>query len=276
MKKITLLAFLLLSAIIKAQTYAIYTEDTSIGAGLTHLRFSNGQAFSLSEPTTAPYEGTQNYLLTYNGSSSYFHAIFLPRNSSNTSDVTIDLSAYSYYNISLKTSSPTPFYLRMRGNGITAKVLIDPASNSYGFTNDNQWHFMSIPFADFIPESASFSLALITEVLVLRSNVTGTIVGTVNDFEFDNVYASVSEVLSNKTYSLQNFTVYPNPTQGQFNITTNEELTVVIYDMVGKIILNQKSIKGTHHFDISNFSNGLYLITLTKNKEKQTYKLLKN
>ncbi len=199
MKRITLLTICLISFITNAQTYAIYTQDASIGTGVNSLRFQNGQGFTATQPTTAPYEGSKNYLLTYDGTSTYFFAQFLPRNVANTADTSVDLSAYSYYNIAVKTSCPNPFYIRMKGNGITTKVLIDPLSNSYGFKNDNQWYFMSIPFSAFIADPGAFSLTLITEILVIRSYDTPVITGKTNNFEVDNVFVSTRKTIASAT-----------------------------------------------------------------------------
>src|SRR5690606_28420182 len=99
MKKITCFLFLCTLGYVQAQdTYAIYTENPNIEPGINSLRFVNGQGFSLTEPTSATYEGAENYLFSFNGTSSYFHAIMIPRNSTNTDDMAVDISAYSYYN----------------------------------------------------------------------------------------------------------------------------------------------------------------------------------
>jgi len=276
MKKITLFTVLLFSAFASAQTFAIYTEDPAIDAGVNFLRFSNGQGFALSEPTTAPFEGTKNYLFAFNGTSSYFHGILFPRNAANTSDVTVSLAAYSYYNLSLKTASATPFYIRMRGNNITAKVLIDPAANSYGFTNDNQWHFMSIPFADFIPESDAFSLASITEIFVLRSNITGSTAGTANDFEVDNLYASVEQVLSLKEEKMTAYSMYPNPASNSLSFNSSETIDKIsIHSILGQKIMEMNPKTPQFSTDISGLQNGVYLVTVESAGKASTSKLIK-
>lgn len=276
MKKITILSFLLLSFISNAQTYAIYTEDPTVGAGLNNLRFSNGQGFALSEPVAAPFEGTKNYLLTYNATSSYFHAIFIPRNAANTGDITIDIAAYSYYNLAMKTSSASPFYIRIKGNAINAKVLIDPSNNSYGFSNDNQWHFMSIPLSAFIPEAATFSLTSVTEVFVLRSNLAGSTVGTMNDFEVDNIYVSTSEVLSVPKNTKASVKIYPNPVKNSLNVNSEETLeSVKIYNLLGQKVLELNPNNAFQSIDVSALKSGTYLVQTEANGKRMTTKFLK-
>ncbi|MDR6969386.1 hypothetical protein J2X31_003417 [Flavobacterium arsenatis] len=277
MKKITLIAFLLLSTFLNAQTtFAIYTEDPTIEAGVNSLRFSNGQGFALTQPTTAPYEGNENYLFAFNGTSSYFHGILFPRNAANTADAAVSLVPYSYYNLSLKTASATPFYIRMRGNNITAKVLIDPSANSYGFSNDNQWHLLSIPIVDFIPESDAFSLATITEIFVLRSNTTGTTAGSANDFEVDNIYASVEEVLGLKEEKLANFGMYPNPASNSLSFNSSETIDkIYIYSMLGQRIMEMSPKVSTLSTDISGLQTGVYIVTVEVDGKSSTTKLIK-
>ena len=277
MKKITLITFLLFSTYLRAQTtFAIYTEDPTIGAGVNSLRFSNGQGFALTESTTAPFEGTKNYLFTFNGTSSYFHGILFPRNAANTADASASLIPYSFYNVSIKTASTTPFYLRMRGNNVTAKVLIDPAANSYGFASDNQWHLLSIPIADFIPESASFNLGNISEIFVLRSNIAASTEGTPNNFEVDNIYASVERVLDLKEKKLLGFSMYPNPAASSLTLSATEKIDkILIYNTLGQKIIEVHPKQNTTLLDISTLQSGMYVITLESTEKTFTTKLIK-
>lgn len=277
MKKITFITLLLFSMIARAQeTFAIYTEDTTIGAGVNSLRFSNGQGFAISEPTTAPYEGTKNYLFTFNGTSSYFHAIMFPRNAANTSDASVSLIPYSFYNLSIKTASTIPFYIRMRGNNVTAKVLIDPTANSYGFANDNQWHFLSIPIADFIPESSSFNLGNISEIFVLRSNTSGSTAGLDNSFEIDNIYASVEEVLNRKENKFLDFKMFPNPAENSLTFNASETIDKIsIYSLLGQKVLEIIPKNSTVTADISTLQSGMYLVTIESLGKLTSTKLIK-
>ncbi len=261
-----------------AQTFSIYTENSNIGAGVNSLRFSNGSGFALTEPGTATYEGTKSLLFTYNGTSSYFHAIMFPRNAANTSDVVLDLSAYSYYNLAIKTASPHPFYIRIRGNNVTAKVLINPASNSYNFTNDNQWHFMSIPFSAFIPESSSFSLSTISEIFVLRSeNAISTVVGSSNNFQVDNIYVSTSSVLSVMSGEKKTaLGIFPNPASSKITVVADQNMDkIIIYDTAGQRTISKESGEKTSQIDISKLSIGTYIISVESNGKITSSKFIK-
>lgn len=72
-------------------------------------------------------------------------------------------------------------------------------------------------------------------------------------------------------------TVYPNPSTGVFNIVSQQDLVVEVYDLVGKLVLNQKIAVGTDRFDISNFSSGVYLLKVIDNSgNSESYKLIKH
>lgn|GEM_PF-3793260 len=96
------------------------------------------------------------------------------------------------------------------------------------------------------------------------TNATGT-------FSSDNcTLNSYSPILD------ENIIIYPNPTKGIFTLNTKDDLTLKVYDIVGKLIFNSEVISGTNLIDISNYSNGTYLLQYnTKEGKTNTLKLLK-
>ncbi|MDT8411523.1 MAG: T9SS type A sorting domain-containing protein [Vicingaceae bacterium] len=93
------------------------------------------------------------------------------------------------------------------------------------------------------------------------------------NFEAPN---SVKE-LSNNT----SFSVYPNPSNGDFNISLNtqnaEMLTLTVNNIVGQTVLTkQVRVAGQTNETISlaGFDKGVYFLTIDNNKEKQTVKLI--
>ncbi|MQP25286.1 T9SS type A sorting domain-containing protein [Flavobacterium sp. LMO8] len=74
-----------------------------------------------------------------------------------------------------------------------------------------------------------------------------------------------------------NSTIYPNPSNGIFNIVSQQNVSIEIYDLLGKLVLNQHVIIGTNNVDISNFNNGVYLLKVTDgNGNSQSHKIIKN
>jgi hypothetical protein len=85
------------------------------------------------------------------------------------------------------------------------------------------------------------------------------------------------EELSNNT----SFSVYPNPSNGDFNISLNsqnaEMLTLTVNNVVGQTVMTkQVRVAGQTNKTISlaGFDKGVYFLTIDNNKEKQTVKLI--
>ncbi|MCW8896743.1 MAG: T9SS type A sorting domain-containing protein, partial [Flavobacteriales bacterium] len=85
------------------------------------------------------------------------------------------------------------------------------------------------------------------------------------------------EELSNNT----SFSVFPNPSNGDFNISLNsqnaEMLTLTVNNIVGQTVMTkQVRVAGQTNETISlaGFDKGVYFLTIDNNKEKQTVKLI--
>jgi hypothetical protein len=77
--------------------------------------------------------------------------------------------------------------------------------------------------------------------------------------------------------------IYPNPTNGNFTLSyvsnENAETTINLYNIVGQVVLSKSVLqtKGLNsvNFDISSFSQGIYMLELTltsaKGDKKATY-----
>jgi hypothetical protein len=75
-----------------------------------------------------------------------------------------------------------------------------------------------------------------------------------------------------------NFTIYPNPTEGNFSITTDESIlpcTIKIYNALGELLDSHLLKKNQQRFILEGKA-GIYFITLTSEKDKiKTYKIIK-
>lgn len=76
--------------------------------------------------------------------------------------------------------------------------------------------------------------------------------------------------------AISSLKVYPNPSTGIFTIATQEDLTVEVFDLVGKAIVKQTITIGSKSIDISNYASGIYLLKATNASGKtNTYKIVK-
>jgi len=58
------------------------------------------------------------------------------------------------------------------------------------------------------------------------------------------------------------FSLYPNPSNGKFNIEVDEDgMQMVIVDLVGKLVQEKELVKGKNIADLSNEAKGVYLVS---------------
>ena len=270
MKKITFMIALLTSVWGYSQTYSLYTEDATISAGSgVPIFFNNVNGFSDATSTSA-YEGSNAKKFVFDNTSSWFMCQILHSNGTYGAQ---DFSAYGYYNVALKTTSTTSFYIRMKGNDVTAKILFSNGADPYGFARDGEWHFMSIPVGDFVPESGAFDLVSISELFVLRSD--GTLDAVNNDFEFDHFFMSTDEVLSTSEFKneVTKINIYPNPSNSEISINSTSKVDfILIYNIMGQKILESKI---SQNLNVSSLKKGIYLLKSISNGVTTTAKFIK-
>ena len=66
--------------------------------------------------------------------------------------------------------------------------------------------------------------------------------------------------------------VFPNPTQDIITIETRLEIEVEVYDIMGKLLIEEKNSK---RLDLSNLSNGLYNLSIIYNDKRYNKQIIK-
>ncbi len=87
--------------------------------------------------------------------------------------------------------------------------------------------------------------------------------------------------LSVNENGLQNFAIYPNPNNGNFNIqfnsSTNNDIKIGVYDMRGRQIVD-KSIENTglinQNLQLDNVQSGVYLVSVQDGNRKEVKKII--
>ena len=109
--------------------------------------------------------------------------------------------------------------------------------------------------------------------------------GSVKVIENQNEYCQSPEkvasviIQTSKTDPLiekAGITIKPNPTSGIFNIKTASDAQVSVLDYTGKVLVNLNCQSNQEQqVNLSDFSQGVYYVVITKGNEKQTVKIVK-
>ena len=86
---------------------------------------------------------------------------------------------------------------------------------------------------------------------------------------------SLTSTLSNESFTMNNFDIYPNPTSNVLNIsnTNNIEInTISISDLNGRVI---KNVNGVTSINVSDLNAGVYFVTIETAEGKSTKKFIK-
>lgn len=75
--------------------------------------------------------------------------------------------------------------------------------------------------------------------------------------------------------------LYPNPTQGELrfefeNYPEDAKVQYVLYDLNGKMLLNEEMLNTSTFLDLESFPDGNYILKLIIGKEAKTYQIIKN
>lgn len=92
-----------------------------------------------------------------------------------------------------------------------------------------------------------------------------------------SVLASIT--LGNENFKLDDFKIYPNPSEGFTNIELPANVdngTVKLYDALGRVVKNQNITRNDNKIDISELSTGTYILVLRTEYGNATKKLLVN
>lgn len=97
-----------------------------------------------------------------------------------------------------------------------------------------------------------------------------------NPFIQTNTVTTTINALSTSDFEKNNFAVYPNPASNFVTISSelSVDATYEISDINGKLLLNGK-VENNREIDISQLQSGFYLINISSEYQKQTFKIIK-
>lgn len=80
--------------------------------------------------------------------------------------------------------------------------------------------------------------------------------------------------LSSIEFNIDNFDLYPNPSNGKFTIKSTDSFEYEVFDIQGRNVLNGVSNSSSKELDLSDFNSGVYLIKVINGETSKTQKLI--
>ena len=78
-------------------------------------------------------------------------------------------------------------------------------------------------------------------------------------------------------YEKNSFTLYPNPSNGIFNISSESGYdSFSVYNIQGIQIFHKFKESGMNNIDLTNYANGLYFVHFFINSKEYVYKIINN
>jgi len=102
-------------------------------------------------------------------------------------------------------------------------------------------------------------------------------------YDINNANFKIEEQLSTTDFAFENYSLWPNPTDGGFNLTfkpdSNESVNVSLFDLRGRLI-NQNVFENpsstfSESFDYRSITPGVYFVTVKNGNKQMTSKLVK-
>ena len=108
-------------------------------------------------------------------------------------------------------------------------------------------------------------------VMAMAAGKPGDDESSLSDMSNNRIGSAYSEQVDN------NFTadIFPNPSNGNFNVNLSENASIIITNMLGDIVINSKFDAGVTALNIENQPDGIYFTTITIGNSKKTVKIIK-
>lgn len=74
---------------------------------------------------------------------------------------------------------------------------------------------------------------------------------------------------------INNIAVYPNPSNGIFNIQLPVAADVEVTNVLGKVVLSTKVNEGNYQLNLGNNVNGIYFVKINAEGKTKTVKIIK-
>ena len=111
-------------------------------------------------------------------------------------------------------------------------------------------------------------------------NTTDGLTGTINSVTLNLCHSESVVVLATTSYELDSLAIYPNPSNGNFNVQFNDasdKTSIIVHDLRGRVIFEkdyQSSGLFNETLQLKNAQTGIYLVTVQSGNKKTVKKIV--
>ena len=162
------------------------------------------------------------------------------------------------------------------GNAVAnLNVVFDDEGAAFSCANTNSG-------ASYIPASALSGLDGMNSAGTWRLAAKSTnTANTISSCTLTLCHTDTVVTLTSDTFGLQDFAIYPNPNNGNFNVqftsTTGNQIKVGIHDMRGRLVFeNEYQNTGTfnQNLQLNGVQSGIYMVTVQDGERKEVKKIV--
>ena len=111
--------------------------------------------------------------------------------------------------------------------------------------------------------------------IVVYDSESNVILSSPGDYDSGiSAFFTTNGVLGTHDNVLTNLVIYPNPASSILNIDNAENSTIVVYDLLGRVILSKTNISMSEQLNVSSLNSGTYLIRITNENKVVTDKFI--
>lgn len=184
-----------------------------------------------------------------------------------------DLSGMTHYHVDFWVEGSVS-----GGEVVTAQLLnydLADAVESNNFyqgaaTSTGQWISIDVPLSSFANAAGNTNY---DRIRLFQFLLQGPSFGPVF---VDNIYFHNNQVLSTDQFETAEFSVFPNPTNNDWNINGNSEITkLALFDILGKEVLSIAPNSNEVTIDATSFKTGVYFARIEGVNGTKTVKLIR-
>ena len=224
--------------------------------------------------------GKNIYIAKYDTNSPYFYVpwdldgTFGTAWDGQNDNTTNDILSNGLYNRLINDCSENGFraklknkWLTLRQHKITQSAIMDMFMTNHNLLNSN---------GVYLRESARWDdyNYSILNIAYMANWITDRIEYLDDFFTAECVTLSTENPIKSEI----KFSIYPNPTTDFVNIVSNNDsnFSIEIYNNLGQIVTKENSIENHKEINVSNFSNGIYMVRIKTQNTQELHKIIVN